>query len=205
MSLIPWIKQWVGNVIVLVFLAMLLELLLPRGSMQRFVRVVMGLLVMLAVLQPVFGLLSHGLGLEGLGAAVSGPSLNIDSILADAERLRQENSDLTLAAYRRQLEQTMEQRLGQLPGVSSARCRVEVAEAANGQELGAIKAVAVELVPGKNSGAGGAIDPVAPVTVGGPAATAQQELPADLKASVVQTLMTDYGLTAEQITVTAGG
>lgn len=209
LSLIVWIKQWVGNVIALVFLAMLLELLLPRSSMQRFVRVVMGMLVMLAVLQPVFGLLSHGLGLEGLGAAVSGPSLNIDRILADAESLRQQNSDLTLAAYRQQVEQNIEQRLTTLPGVRSATCRVEVVADKTRQDYGAIASVAVTVMPGEPAGSGqsgaAGVAPVEPVVIGQRQAEAVPAITAELKALLVRTLVADFGLTAEQITIAAGG
>lgn len=207
MSLIAWIKQWVGNVVALVFLAMLLELLLPRGNMQRFVRVVMGLLVMLAVLQPVFGLVANGLGLAGIGAAVGGASLDIDRILADAERLRQQNSDLTMAAYRRQIERDMELRLARLPGVTAVSCSVDIVADRESADYKAIAAVTVTLVPGDDAGSGpasGAIAPIAPVTIGQPQAKPPPRISAELRGLVERTLIVDYGLTAEQITVTAG-
>jgi len=47
------LNDWVKTIILVVLFASFLELLLPASSMQRFVRVIMGLLVMLTMLNPV--------------------------------------------------------------------------------------------------------------------------------------------------------
>lgn len=214
MSLLVWVRQWIANVIALVFLATLLELLLPRGNLQRFVRVVMGLLVMLAVLQPVFSLTAEGFGLDGLRAAMGDQGIDIDRILSDAERLREKNSDLTMDAYRRQVERSMEQRLAQLPGIRSASCRVELATDAAQRDHGAIAAVTVTVTPGDaaataGTGTGtGTVQPVTPVVIGPPGqptAKPPPQLSEELRGLVVRTLAADFGLAPAQITVVAGG
>jgi len=212
MSLIVWVRQWVANVIALVFLATLLELLLPRGNLQRFVRVVMGLLVMLAVLQPVFSLMAQGFGLDGLRAAMGDRGIDIDRILSDAERLREQNSNLALEAYRRQVESSMEQRLVRLPGVRSAVCRVELATDAARRDIGAIAAVTVTVTPGEAATTAGSatatVEPVKPVVIGQssqPTAQSPPPLSEELRAMVVWTLAADFGLAPGQITVVAGG
>lgn len=214
MSLIAWVRQWIANIIALIFLATLLELLLPRGSLQRFVRVVMGLLVMLAVLQPVFSLMAQGFGLDGLRVATDDRGIDIDRILADAERLREQNSDLTRETYRRQVESSMAQRLARLPGVGSVSCRVELTAGAGGN-IGAIAAVTVTVMPGEaaaTAGAGtGTVQPVTPVVIGQSGQTDQSaakpppQLSEELRGLVVRTLAADYGLAPDQITVVAGG
>lgn len=212
MSLIAWVRQWIANIIALIFLATLLELLLPRGSLQRFVRVVMGLLVMLAVLQPVFSLMAQGFGLDALRVATDDRGIDIDRILADAERLREQNSNLALEAYRRQVESSMEQRLVRLPGVRSAVCRVELATDAARRDIGAIAAVTVTVTPGEATTTAGSatatVEPVKPVVIGQssqPTAQSPPQLSEELRAMVVRTLAADFGLAPGQITVAAGG
>lgn len=218
MSLIVWVRQWVANIIALIFLSTLLELLLPRGNLQRYVRVVMGLLVMLAILQPVFSLMAQGFGLDGLRAAMTGDrGIDVDRILADAERMRERNSDLTRETYRRQVERSMAERLARLPGVRSVSCLVELAPDAGGGS-GAIASVTVTLVPGEHAGTSttgpDAVQPVAPVTPvvigqGGQtdpsAAKPRPQLGEELRGLVVRTLVAEYALAPDQITVVAGG
>ncbi len=47
------ITGWITNIIVLILLATVLELLLPNSSMQRYVKMVIGLMLMAVILSPV--------------------------------------------------------------------------------------------------------------------------------------------------------
>lgn len=209
--LVVWLKQWIANVVALIFLATLLEMLMPRGSMQRFARVVMGMLVILAVLQPVFSLLAKGLQLDGLAAAVSGPTLDMDSILAQAQRVRGTNDALALDRTRAQLEQQIAARLAQLAGVAAVTCRAELVSDQTRQDYGAVTRVTLRVTPGAPTAPSG-VDPVAPVVIGangtngaGSGTGATATLAPDLRSDILRILATDYGLTGEQVSLTAGG
>ncbi|MFP3440851.1 stage III sporulation protein AF, partial [Pantoea sp. SIMBA_133] len=47
------ITGWITNIIVLILLATVLELLLPNSSMQRYVKMVIGLMLMAVILSPI--------------------------------------------------------------------------------------------------------------------------------------------------------
>jgi stage III sporulation protein AF len=209
--LVVWLKQWIANVVALIFLATLLEMLMPRGNMQRFARVVMGMLVILAVLQPVFSLLAKGMQLDGLAAAVSGPTLDMDSILAQAQRVRGTNDALALERTRAQLEQQIVARLSQLAGVAAVSCRAELVSDQTRQDYGAVTQVTIRVTPGTPTASSG-VDPVTPVVIGasgtsgaGPGTGATATLAPDLRSDILRILATDYGLTGEQVSLTAGG
>ena len=53
------LKQWARDVIAIVLLGGLLELAVPDGQLQRYARLVVGLLIMLSVLNPVLDLLQR--------------------------------------------------------------------------------------------------------------------------------------------------
>lgn len=55
-GMIQAISDWAKNLIFLVVFAAFLELLLPSSQMQKFLRVIVGLLVMMAVLNPIVNL-----------------------------------------------------------------------------------------------------------------------------------------------------
>lgn len=48
-----YITSWIREIILLILMAVLLELLLPNSTLQRYVRMVVGLLLLLALLKPV--------------------------------------------------------------------------------------------------------------------------------------------------------
>lgn len=48
-----YITSWISEIILLILMAVVLELLLPNSDMQRYVRMVVGLLLLLALLKPV--------------------------------------------------------------------------------------------------------------------------------------------------------
>lgn len=51
-----YITSWISQIILLILMAVVLELLLPNSSMQRYVRMVVGLLLLLALLKPVLSI-----------------------------------------------------------------------------------------------------------------------------------------------------
>ncbi|WP_167568654.1 stage III sporulation protein AF [Brevibacillus migulae] len=51
-----WLNIWLKKIILLVLLAAFLDLILPNTSMQRYVKMVMGLILLLTILTPVFSI-----------------------------------------------------------------------------------------------------------------------------------------------------
>lgn len=53
-----FIKEWVTNIILFVLLATVVDMLLPNSSMQKYVKMVTGLLLIAIILTPIFKLIS---------------------------------------------------------------------------------------------------------------------------------------------------
>jgi stage III sporulation protein AF len=53
-----FLTEWITNIIVLVLLAGVIELLLPGNQFQNYIKMVIGLLILLAMLSPLFKLLN---------------------------------------------------------------------------------------------------------------------------------------------------
>lgn len=52
------ISQWVTQIIIFLLLAVIIDLLIPKTSMKKYIKLVMGLILMLIFLKPVFYLFS---------------------------------------------------------------------------------------------------------------------------------------------------
>jgi stage III sporulation protein AF len=51
-SIIDYLTSWISNIILFVLLAVVLELLLPNSALQRYVKMVIGLLLIVIILSP---------------------------------------------------------------------------------------------------------------------------------------------------------
>ncbi len=58
------LRNIVQNILVIMLLTILLEMLLPEGDMRRYIRLVMGLFVITAVLNPVLSIFHRGINLD---------------------------------------------------------------------------------------------------------------------------------------------
>ena len=57
--MVSWMSDWLKQIVLLVLIATFIDLLLPNNRLDRYVKLVMGLLIILAMLSPVFQLLSE--------------------------------------------------------------------------------------------------------------------------------------------------
>jgi len=78
------IDGWVRALAAVLLLAGVAELLLPSGSMKGYARAFLGLLVLLAVLQPIVGLVRGQLRLDLPPAGASGPAASSEAGAAES-------------------------------------------------------------------------------------------------------------------------
>ncbi|WP_020616793.1 stage III sporulation protein AF [Paenibacillus daejeonensis] len=57
-----WLAEWLKQIIAIILLAGIVELLLPSNAYQRYVRLVLGLFILLALLSPILSLLQGEFG-----------------------------------------------------------------------------------------------------------------------------------------------
>lgn len=52
------LKDWIGNIIILILIAAMLELLIPNAQVHKYVKMVIGLLLILMLMSPLFAIFS---------------------------------------------------------------------------------------------------------------------------------------------------
>jgi stage III sporulation protein AF len=189
------ITDWVKNIVLVVLFASFLELLLPSSGMQRFVRVIMGLLILLAILTPVVDVLQSRFAPEvpALGGQ-SAPAA--DRVRSGAETLVRERDQLAVSLYKKDLARQIRAVVVAVDGVADARVAVEVAKDRGGR-AGAIGKVTVYVQPGL-----AAEDrKVTKITVGGGREARTAELRPALRDKIVRTVSELYQLPAAQIEI----
>lgn len=114
------LSRLVESLVVIVMLAVFLELLLPASTMQNYVKMVMGLLVVIAVLQVLFDFFHADFNLYV--PEISAESITLEQIQVNAKELSEEYKDKAVEDYRQGVKK-------QVMALASLNQEVEVLDA----------------------------------------------------------------------------
>jgi len=193
------IRLLVRNLVFLVMLAAFLEMLLPLQGTRRFVQVIIGLFVMLAVLGPIVTLFKQPSPLHFALPATTGDGAGLSKILEQGQGLQQVTAAQEQSAYVQRLEDQIEVMCRLVPGVKSAKADVVLTPESPLQSLGTVQKVAVSLQTGEQQVA----RPVEPVRIGQGSPTISTPVvdQQGIAAQVQETVSSLFGLPKEQVTV----
>lgn len=152
--MLAWLGEWLKSIIAVVLLAAVIDLLMPGKAFQRYTRLVLGLLILLAMLGPLLKLLEarpeelldRGIRSWEAASGREAPRMpGLDDIRRDAEALRerQERQAAELAAIG--LETAMLEALNRGGGLHAEAVKVGLASGPNREAR--IASVTVTLAP----------------------------------------------------------
>lgn len=121
------LAHWGRNLLALALFGLLAELLLPSRATEGYVRLVIGLVLLTAVVSPVLGVVRGALG-TGLGAlSGSGGATSLSSLLhAEATTAPSGQAALVAQVFAREVAKVAQNAARSLPGVVSATAAAQV-------------------------------------------------------------------------------
>ncbi|EGK14325.1 hypothetical protein HMPREF9374_0286 [Desmospora sp. 8437] len=134
--MIELLSGWLKQIVILVLIAVFMDLLLPNNSMERYVKLVMGLLIILSILSPIFQWIRQDLDLTQLAFDTTQmeekglPSLS--GIQEESKRLTKTQDRLVREEAQRRLEQTITKEVEQRFQVKVDQTRVQTEEGETG-------------------------------------------------------------------------
>ncbi|WP_339256206.1 stage III sporulation protein AF [Paenibacillus sp. FSL R5-0713] len=159
-----WLSNWLQELIMIVLLATFVDMLLPNRSMERYVKLVLSLLILLTLLSPITKLLkSDPVGeLKRAMSAMDAPSdgnATLEQILAQGKRLQAGEQEQSLQWTAKELANVMKGQIEETTGARVRSVEVQLAmskyetemEAASSVELPVIQRVLVEMA-GEDAG-----------------------------------------------------
>ncbi|GIO83660.1 stage III sporulation protein AF [Paenibacillus faecis] len=131
-----FIGEWLKEIILVVLIAVFIELLLPNRAMERYVKFVVSLLILLTLLSPLMRLFSTDASekIESAftdnwgGLEESGTQTATDSILAQGELLRKRREAEALQWAGEEAARQMKRQIEQETGTSVERVVVNIRE-----------------------------------------------------------------------------
>lgn len=156
---------WARDLVALALFGYLLELLLPSRVMEGYVRLVVGLVLLAALVSPLLTWLRPNrlLGMDLPGASAQG----VKAVLTDENRYANGESSQILTVFSGQAAAAAEAALGGLRGASTRSVRVHVVTDVSEPDYGQIDAVNVVL-SGTGTGLVGRAQSVVAATLGVP-------------------------------------
>jgi stage III sporulation protein AF len=118
MNVIEWLGDWLKQIVLLVLIATFIDLLLPNNAMERYVKLVMGLLIILAILSPIFNLLKKDLNLSSLAFTTDSSTASktltpLNQIKENSEKLKTAQNSLIQEQTEKAMEQMIREQIAQ--------------------------------------------------------------------------------------------
>lgn len=156
--MIAWLSDWLRDIIAILLLAVVVELLLPNKSMQRYARLVVGLFILLTILSPILKLLQSDMGarLEAGMAKWNEQSMqrelqmpSLQDIQKGADRLIDKRNQEAVKLTERTLEEAMHEEIRTRTKANVQSVDVSLAWEAHAEasSIVSIRQVAVTLKP----------------------------------------------------------
>lgn len=139
------LQEMVRNIVVIVLITTFLDMLLPSSNMQRFVKVIMGLFILVSLLNPVIYLLDKNEEFEVLAWQYQGAEVD-ENILTKSKELETVNDMLLHENYVKRLERQIEALVKLVEGVKEATIKVTLKTGSKNEQTESIEHVYVEVL-----------------------------------------------------------
>jgi stage III sporulation protein AF len=148
--MIDFVKDWVIHIVALVLFIVLVEMLLPTGRMKKYVSLVTGVILIIAIISPIVEVLGKNADITAFQITNSN-TLDKLQIEKDSKVLEKAQMKQIVEVYRDKIIQQIEQSAEEVEGVSRARAEVLINEDYASRDFGTIQRAYIEIVP-KESG-----------------------------------------------------
>lgn len=192
------LREMVRSITIIILIGGFLELLLPSGQMKRFVKMVIGLFILISMLNPIMTLFRQGTDAPAMAWDLSAGS-EAGSIIAKSEAASQGMKEKTRQMYGENVGQQMEAMVKILNGVESVKARVEMETAGSGNDFAKVRSVTMTISSSPKNG-GKLVAPVE-VDVGKGKTASAEPKEQELKEQAKEVLKNFFNLQDEQIHV----
>jgi stage III sporulation protein AF len=167
--MLDFLKDWTINIVMLVLFIVIIEMLLPKGKMKKYVNLLTGTILIIVIIEPITGLFGKNFDFAASQAMASG---NIDKkeIEKAGKLLEEEQLKQTLELYRKRIIEQITLSAEEVEGVKEAQADVIINEDPGSEYFGEIKRIYINAVmEGKDQDADGSTADMKSASKGGTA------------------------------------
>lgn len=193
----------VKNIAVIILLTTFLDMLLPNSNMQRFIKVVMGLFVMLAILNPIISLLTEEHDLSAWQLSASNQE-KVGTVLAQGQQISNLQQKQAIGEYQRRVEKQIEALVELTPDIKEAKCSVNMQGIDKLGAIGKIENATIWVNMGEDNSEESIVKPVDPVEI--QLSSIREEEPSEdenleLKSRIINIIANYYSIDKKNIQI----
>lgn len=157
--MIDFLRSWVFNIVTLAILIVLIEMLIPSGKIKKFVNLISGFIIMIAIITPILEFLAGGIDINDIQL---NNELFIDrKQVQESSRInKEEQMEQIVAVYRSNLLKHLEDTAREISGTQDVTADVIINEDYSSANFGEIKRVYIYLKPDEKAASGSMVKPV---------------------------------------------
>ncbi|MCY8232911.1 stage III sporulation protein AF [Priestia endophytica] len=202
------LTEWVTNIILFILLATIIDLLLPSSSMQKYAKMVIGLLLMLIILTPVFSIFK--VNVDKLFTAINSSSISQENSSKNLLDLKKKEIQASQDAYileqmAVQLEEGVKEELVKEYGVEVSGVEVHMKDEKGEKSFENISSISLSVQPKENKHTA-SVSEVEVVSINTSEPIKKEKTENDEKLKKVQSFLSKkWDMDKKQIIVTMGG
>lgn len=183
--MLSFLKQWIISIAAIVVFMALVELILPSNNFKKYAKFVMGLIVIVMIMSPIFKLFSRNTDASAVIASYS-EVLNENSSKPDADSINNSINQKTIDTFKQNLKESIQKQLLDDSGKTYTVAGIDLNEDPKSSKYLSIKSISIKLMPENTS-----IKPVEKVVIGSNSST---DIPAEKDKKVIEILKTKYDI-----------
>ncbi|MGJ7044604.1 stage III sporulation protein AF [Thermoanaerobacterium thermosulfurigenes] len=147
------VKSWIIQIAYISILAIIFELLIPSSSMKKYVKIVIGLTIMIAIINPVLGFIKSGININNaLEKEYNYNNVDISGMTKQAEI---ERNKLIVDEYKKRLNDQIKERILSMVSASDVEVESSIIDNLNDKSFGLVKEINITIFNDKNETSNG--------------------------------------------------
>ncbi|MBA1337013.1 MAG: hypothetical protein HPY66_3449 [Firmicutes bacterium] len=137
-----FLRQWIINIVATMIFVSFIEIIMPESSMRKYIRLVVGLLVMIVIINPLLNLAAgeFDMGDRILGMA---SAINIQDTRHQVENIEEGQRESIILVYRNRLEEQIARQVIEENLADNVIAEVDIEEDFKSERFGTIKGIRV--------------------------------------------------------------
>lgn len=203
--MMDFLKSWVLNIVALGLLIVIFEIIVPSGKIKKFINLVAGFILIIAVINPFVTFFSKGFSFKDIQLT--------DSNVMDQKEMEQQSKNVDdkqkqqiVDVYRNKIKKRIEDTVKGMDGVSDAKANIVIEEDYESENFGGIISVSLEVVNAPSDKGIKPVNKVNKVEIGKDkeASVNKREVDKELKNKIEDKLSKLFDIEKNSIAITAG-
>ncbi|SMB94825.1 stage III sporulation protein AF [Desulfonispora thiosulfatigenes DSM 11270] len=141
------LNEIIRNIAVIVLLTTFLDMLLPNTNLRKFIKVIMGLFIMVTILNPIISIFTNSESLSAWNFSLP-ENEDINTVLAEGEKMSLAQNSEATREYNYRIEKQIEALVHLIPEVSRVNCQAILKSTEDLKNMGKLEKVDLEIFLG---------------------------------------------------------